>query len=253
MKKRILIFIIIILIISYIFVFLFDFCHRKYVVIGSNNSTIVYYNNKNKIKSIVTKETISKKCYFENYEFYQNGTFNNGYLDFELMDGRNIPLIYSEDYEKVYTNLLIAKKGDFDLKIKDIKIYNEATLEDENIIKNVLSENSLDSDYSDFAKSQIQIDNNLTTLYIIDNYGKKHDVYYCFAFIINSDNKMSIIKLSKSNEPINAERIILQYLIDIDLDGQYELLFETNNGDNTFSNYEFYKYNLQSDEVTELK
>ena len=41
--------------------------------------------------------------------------------------------------------------------------------------------------------------------------------------------------------------------IDIDLDDQYELLLETNNGDNTSSYYRFYKYNSASNEINELK
>lgn len=253
MKKRILISIIFVLIISYVLIFLVDLSHKKYVIIGTNNSTIVYYNDKNEINRIVTKEKLNQKYSFENYEFYQNSTFINGYLSFELMDGRTIPLIYSENYEKLYSDLLIAKKGNFDLKIKDVQVYNEASLEDENIIKKALLENSLDLDYSDFKKSKIQMDNDLLTLYIVNNYGKKHDAYYCFAFIINSNNQVSIVELSKSNEPINAERIIFQNLIDIDLDDQYELLLETNNGDNTSSYYRFYKYNSASNEINELK
>ena len=172
MKKRILISIIFVLIISYVLIFLVDLSHKKYVIIGTNNSTIVYYNDKNEINRIVTKEKLNQKYSFENYEFYQNSTFINGYLSFELMDGRTIPLIYSENYEKLYSDLLIAKKGNFDLKIKDVQVYNEASLEDENIIKKALLENSLDLDYSDFKKSKIQIDNDLLTLYIINNYGK---------------------------------------------------------------------------------
>lgn len=253
MKKRILISIIFVLIISYILIISIDLYHKKYVIIGTNNSTIVYYNDKNKINSIVTKENLNPKYSFENYEFYQNNTFIKGYLSYELMDSRTIPIIYNENYEKLYSDLLIAKKGDFDLIIKDVKVYNEASSEDENIIKKAMLENSLDLDYSDFKKSQVQIDNDLLTLYIIDNYGKKHDIYYCFAFITNSKNQISTVELSKSNEPINAERIIFHNLIDIDLDNQYELLIEINNGDNSPSYYKFYKYDLKSNEIYELK
>ena len=46
MKKRILISIIFVLIISYVLIFLVDLSHKKYVIIGTNNSTVVYYNNK---------------------------------------------------------------------------------------------------------------------------------------------------------------------------------------------------------------
>lgn len=249
MKKKILIFILIILILINVSIYIFSLKRNDIVIIGSNNSTIIYYKN-NKISKIKYEYALSNKYKFENYKFYKDNNYVSGYLNFEYMDGRNIPILYNDYYEKEYMSTLIAVKGEIEPKVLKTKTIFEPTENDKKILKNVLLKNHLDDNYTYFSKTFLYDDLNL---YIVNNYSVNGSDYYCIAFIMNSSNQISILELEKYNQNITSKTILFSELIDIDLDNQYEILIRTFDGDNTPSYYKFYKYNSESNKIEELK
>ena len=117
MKKRILISIIFVLIISYVLIFLVDLSHKKYVIIGTNNSTIVYYNDKNEINRIVTKEKLNQKYQIvwatgpKQFDIVKE-ELKKSSIDIEkVQNAKILPYIYNMEEIMNISDIIVARSG----------------------------------------------------------------------------------------------------------------------------------------------
>lgn len=250
MKNKLFIAIIILFSISYIVISILNYNDKVYAIIGE--TTIVHYKNK-KINKIEYVDSMSKKKSYDNYKIYYNGSFING--TFNVTDNlESLYEIYNENYEQIYPYPFIAYKGDININAYDQNV-DEASNGDNSIITKILNENSLESNYTTFKKISYDIDNDgvIENIYYVDNEGNNSSIYF-FTFIFKNNNTIilekNIISLDKMNE---SKRKKLSTLIDIDLDGKYEIMLSESSGDNSKIYYHFYKFDSNANSVHEIK
>lgn len=250
MKNKLFVAIIILLSISCIVISILNYNDKVYTIIGE--TTIVHYKNK-KINKIEYVDYINKKYSYDNYKIYYNGSFING--TFNVTDNlESLYEIYNENYEQIYPYPFIAYKGDINMNLYNQSI-NEPNDSDNVIISKVLKENSLESNYTNFKKISYDVDNDgmVENIYYVDNERNNSSIYF-LTFISKNNNTIILEKNIVSMDKINEEsRKKLSTLIDIDLDGKYEIMFSESSGDDSRVYYHFYKFDSNTNSVNEIK
>lgn len=252
MKKVICIFIVFIFSILNIFVIIINEYNKNIAIFG--NTTIVYYKN-NKINKIKYTDELNNKY---NYETF-NVLFDNEFVKAKLIinnDNENEWYqIYNKNYEKLYPNQLIAYKGNIEMK-GSIKTSDEKTELDTLNISKISKEVGFDSEPYEYKKIVFDINNDGDSeiIYYINYVDLKSKMYYYCIYLYENNSLLPINTKSYTLEQItNSEKYDLVGVIDIDLDGEKEIILSSNSGDDTPIYYHFFKYDVGSNSINEIK
>jgi hypothetical protein len=103
-----------------------------------------------------------------------------------------------------------------------------------------LSDNGLNDQYTGISKKSVKNIN----IYNINNFKNSDDEFYNIVFMIDNNDNSSVIDKSFYNKNlINIKRFDFYGLIDIDKDGENEIVVTETQGDDAPIYYYFYKYN----------
>ena len=115
------------MIISYIF----SINKKNYLLLGT--TTFVYYDNNNQIRKVQYVDKINKKYDYEKFNVYLNNKFNEYYINFYDEDNTTFYNLYDKKNKKISSNdLLLAYKGNINIKVNPAKIETDFSKEEKN-------------------------------------------------------------------------------------------------------------------------
>lgn len=252
MKRLISIIIIFIFSILNILVMFINNYNKNIAIFG--NTTIVYYKN-NKINKIKYVDKLKNKYNYEQFNFLIDDNFTKAKLVLNNNEENEWYQIYDQDFTKLYTRRLIAYKGNIEME-GSLKTSDEETELDTLNVSKIEKENDISLEKSEYKKIVFDMDNdgNSEIVYYIDYIDIKTNMY-CYCIYLYKDN--SLLSISTKNYSLeqitNSEKYDLVGVIDIDLDGEKEIILSSNNGDDTPVYYHFFKYDSKSNSVNEIK
>ena len=221
-----------------IIIFYEIFKYPKEVAIFDSN-TIAYYRN-NKIVKVDYPNKINARYNFNKLFIYNNGILEEGYINIVQENDYNYFNVYKNDLSKINIYPLIAYTKKLNLKIYESKEETNFTDDELNTIKKVLSDNGLNDQYTGISKKSVKNIN----IYNINNFKNSDDEFYNIVFMIDNNDNSSVIDKSFYNKNlINIKRLDFYGLIDIDKDGENEIVVTETQGDDAPIYYYFYKYN----------
>ena len=254
MKKIIWIFLILYIIVLVSFIMTLD--KNNYVLFGT--TTTIYYDNNNQIKNIKKSNKLNGKLNYEKLNVYNNGKFQEGYINLYKEDNSIFYNIYNKNQEKIKSNnLLLAYKGDINIKVNQSEIQNKLDSNEKNKLLNILKNKGINEDITYFSKQELDLDNDAQkeTIYTLSNYGGKiNNISYSYIFV-RSNNEVidvTLIKNENKNSPENPQKYHV-WSVDIDNDNAYEIVVSSTNGDDSPVYYEFYKFDSSNKKIVELK
>lgn len=253
MKNRILVMIVILLVILNSLILFFENYYNQILIIGGN--TIVEYRN-NKLLKIKKINRINKRLNYKKYSVYNDSKFEDYYINFEYGDYNNISytLFNNSDDETSITESLLAYTNDLNIKVSPIKNSYVMTNDDKKIFKQVLPGYNLDSVY--FNKIIVDLNNDGLNeeIYIINNFNliNIQDNIVSYVFLRTSNGNIIDVLKNESSDQSKVPAYRFCYAVDIDNDNNYEIILSEFYNESKV-NYNIYKYNLITNEVTELK
>lgn len=253
MKKKILVIILILLVITNGIILFFENYYNQLLIIGGN--TIVEYRN-NKLLKIKKSNKINKRLNYKKYSVYNNGIFEDYYIDFKNGDYNNISytLYNNSDEETNITDSLLAYTNDLNINIQSVKNSYIMTDIDKKLLQKSLPDYNLNNIY--FNKVIVDLDNDGLNeeIYIVNNFNlidiPDKTISYVFLKINNGD----IIQIEK-NESSDQNKVPayrFSYSIDVDNDNEYEIILSKFYNE-SIVNYNIYKYDSKSNKINELK
>ena len=193
------------------------------------------------IKNDLSKKLAEFASYNDNFEY---GDYNN--ISYTLFN--------NSDDETSITESLLAYTNDLNIKVSPIKNSYVMTDDDKKIFKQVLPGYNLDSVY--FNKIIVDLNNDGLNeeIYIINNFNliNIQDNIVSYVFLRTSNGNIIDVLKNESSDQSKVPAYRFCYAVDIDNDNNYEIILSEFYNESKV-NYNIYKYNLITNEVTELK
>lgn len=243
-NKLLLLVLIIIIILTIFYEFIM---YPKEVAIFGDN-TIIYYIN-NRLVKIDHPDKINYRYNFNKFLVYNDGNFEEGYLNNKEENGYSYFEVYMSDFSKKYMNPVIAYTKELDLNIYISKESNDYTQSELKKIQEVLSENNLDNKYTNISKKETK---NMI-MYNINNYKIESERYYNIVFLLDANGKVNIIDKSYYDKnTVSGKKYNFFGQVDIDKDGTDEIAITETQGDDSPTYYYFYKYDSSTGILSEI-
>lgn len=253
MKKKILVIILILLVITNGIILFFENYYNQLLIIGGN--TIVEYRN-NKLLKIKKSNKINKRLNYKKYSVYNNGIFEDYYIDFKNGDYNNISytLYNNSDEETNITDSLLAYTNDLNINVQSVKNSYIMTDIDKKLLQKSLPGYNLNNIY--FNKVTVDLDNDGLNeeIYIVNNFDFVNVPDKTISYVFLKINNGDIIQIEKneSSDQNNVPAYRFSYSIDIDNDNEYEIVLSKFYNESTES-YNIYKYDSKLNKIKELK
>lgn len=253
MKNRILMIVLILLVILNAIILFFENYYNQVLIIGGN--TIFEYRN-NKLLKIKKSNKINKRLNYKKYSVYNNGSFEDYYIDFESGDYNNISytLYNNFDEENNITGTLLAYTNGLNIKVQSVKSSYIMSDNDKKILQNYLPDYNLNSLY--FNKVIVDLDNDGLNeeIYIVNNFNLVNVPDKAVSYVFLKTHNGNIVEIEK-NESSNQNKVPayrFSYSIDIDKDNENEIVLSKFYNE-SIANYYIYKFDSKSNEIYELK
>lgn len=253
MKKKILVIILILLVITNGIILFFENYYNQLLIIGGN--TIVEYRN-NKLLKIKKSNKINKRLNYKKYSVYNNGIFEDYYIDFKNGDYNNISytLYNNSDEETNITDSLLAYTNDLNINIQSVKNSYIMTDIDKKLLQKSLPDYNLNNIY--FNKVTVDLDNDGLNeeIYIVNNFDLVNvpDKTVSCVFLKTSNGNIIEIEKDESSNQNKVPAYRFSYSIDVDNDNEYEIILSKFYNE-SIVNYNIYKYDSKSNKINELK
>ncbi len=253
MKKKVLVIILILLVITNGIILFFENYYNQILIIGGN--TIVEYRN-NKLLKIKKSNKINKRLNYKKYSVYNNGNFEEYYIDFKNGDYNNISytLYNNSDEETNITESLLAYTNNLNIKVQSVKNSYVMTDTDKRTLQSNLPGYNLNNIY--FNKVTVDLDNDGLNeeIYIVNNFNLIDIPDKAISCVFLKTSNGNIVEIEK-NESSNQNKLPayrIPYLVDVDNDNEYEIILSRFYNE-SIVNYNIYKYDSKSNEINELK
>lgn len=253
MKKKVLVIILILLVITNGIIFFFENYYNQILIIGGN--TIVEYRN-SKLLKIKKSNKINKRLNYKKYSVYNNGIFEEYYIDFKNGDYNNISytLYNNSDEETNITDSLLAYTNDLNINVQSVKNSYIMTDIDKKLLQKSLPDYNLNNIY--FNKVIVDLDNDDLNeeIYIVNNFNLIDIPDKTISYVFLKTNNGDIIQIAK-NESSDQNKVPayrFSYSIDVDKDNEYEMVLSKFYNESIVS-YNIYKYDSKLNKIKELK
>lgn len=253
MKKKILVIILILLVITNGIILFFENYYNQLLIIGGN--TIVEYRN-NKLLKIKKSNKINKRLNYKKYSVYNNGIFEDYYIDFKNGDYNNISytLYNNSDEETNITDSLLAYTNDLNINVQSVKNSYIMTDIDKKLLQKSLPGYNLNNIY--FNKVTVDLDNDGLNeeIYIVNNFDFVNvpDKTVSYVFLKTSNGNIIEIEKDESSNQNKVPAYRFSYSIDVDKDNEYEIILSKFYNE-SIVNYNIYKYDSKLNKIKELK
>ena len=253
MKKKILVIILILLVITNAAIFFFENYYNQILIIGG--STIVEYRN-DKLLGIKKINKVNKRLNYKKYSVYNNGSFEDYYIDFETDDYNNISytLYNNSDEETNITGSLLAYTNNLNIKVQSMKNSYDMTETDKKVLQNNLPGYDLNKIYFNKVKVDLDNDGYNEEIYIVNNFNLIDIPDKAISCVFLKTSNGNIVEIEK-NESSNQNKLPayrFSYSVDIDNDDEYEIILSKFYNE-AKKDYNIYKYDSKSNEINELR
>lgn len=243
MRKKILYIILVIQIIAYGIIYIINSQNIDILIVGGN-TYVKYYKNNIKIENSLK---INPRLNFQKYKIYNGEKFIDGYAKFykDGISNDTNGILYNSMFDELNLSIpLLAYSGNINIDVANTVITDKITDADKQILKNKLNGIMNNIEDVNFKKITVDINNDTQNEYIYLVYKYDNGTNDKFNSIFMLDSNSNIIDIIDDNVSKNNDYEFnmynIDYIIDVDMDGEYEVVLSSFSGYSP-TNYEIYK------------